>query len=134
MDPKRLVDFLLRAGLGVSFLYAAIAQLLYPEVWMAWFPSWLFTLIPQERVLLTAFSLYEIALTLWLFTDRKIFIAACLAAVTMLAIVLFNLPALDIVFRDIALLFTALALAVLHWDKQKNQQNRQHYPQLSRGR
>ncbi len=60
------------------------------------------------------FSIYEIVLGLWLLTDKKTFHAASLAALTMTMIIIFNLSALDLVFRDVAILFAALALAALH--------------------
>ena len=108
-----LVDFFLRIGLAITLLYAAIAQMLYPEQWVVWLPQWLGK-IASLTVLLYLFSIYEIVLGLWLLTDKKTFHAASLAALTMTMIIIFNLSALDLVFRDVAILFAALALAALH--------------------
>lgn len=111
-----LVDFFLRIGLAIALLYAAIAQMLYPGQWVVWLPQWLGE-IASLTVLLYIFSIYEIALGLWLLTDKKTFHAASLAALTMAMIIIFNLSALDLVFRDVAILFAALALAALHRDR-----------------
>lgn len=111
-----IIDFLLRSGLVIAFLYAAIAQLLYPDMWVAWFPQALGRAVNLPAALFL-FSLYELGLAVWLLSDKKTFHAAVLASITLFAIIVFNLPALDLVFRDIAILFAALALAVLHYDK-----------------
>ncbi len=113
------VDFILRIGLVIAFLYASIAQMLHPEAWIMWFPPWLGN-IADLTILLYVFSIYELALGLWLLCDKKTFYAAVLAAITMFLIVISNLPALDLVFRDIPILFTALALAVLHYHRREN--------------
>ncbi len=108
-----LVSFLLRVGLATVFFYAAIASFLEPENWVGFFPLWMRAILPGT-VLLPMFSVYEIALSLWLLSGKRAFEAALLAAATLFAITVTNIGALDIVFRDIAILFAALALAVLH--------------------
>ena len=45
--------------------------------------------------------------------DWNSFLAGLISAATLLGIIVFNLGALDIVFRDIGLFFAALALAFL---------------------
>jgi hypothetical protein len=114
-DPNRLVDFFLRNGLALAFLYAATAQFLKPEEWMFWFPQWLGNIV-DLGILIHFFSAFEIGLALWLIADRKTLYAAIVSAATLAGIVVFNLQALDLIFRDVALLFMALALAALHWD------------------
>ena len=105
------VSFFLRTGLAVVFLYAAIASLLTPENWVGYFPVWLSAVIPVQ-LLLIAFSLYELLLGLWLLSGKKPFPAAVMTSLTLFAITATNLALLDIVFRDVAILFSALALAV----------------------
>lgn len=109
----KLVSFLLRTGLAVVFLYAAIASFLSPDSWVGFFPMWLRDVLP-EAFLLTAFSLYECVLGLWLISGWRPIPAALLAAFTLLGVVIVNIGAFDIVFRDVALVGMALALAVLH--------------------
>jgi uncharacterized membrane protein YphA (DoxX/SURF4 family) len=107
-----LISFLLRAGIATVFLYAAIAAFLDPFSWIGFFPVWLRELFDAE-LLLMGFSIFEIALSLWIFSGAMIREAAIVASITLFAIVLGNLGALDIVFRDVAILFAALALVAI---------------------
>ena len=112
MKNEQFISFLLRAGLAVVFLYAAVASFLDPNSWIGFLPQFLRNIVPAN-ILLILFSIYEIILGLWLLSGKKIYPAAILAIITMASIVIFNMGALDIVFRDVAILFAALALAVL---------------------
>ncbi len=113
-DPfKPLISFLLRLGIAIPFLYAAIAATLDPNSWIGFFPPWLQSILPGG-VLLGLFSLYELALSLWLLSGKKTYYAGGLASLTLLAITITNLTVLDIVFRDLGLLLAAIALTILH--------------------
>ena len=101
---------LLRIGIAIPFLYAAIGSFLAPENWIGYFPTWLRDMLP-ENLLLTGFSLFEIALAIWLISNWKIFYAAILAAITLAGIIAANTASLDILFRDTAILFAAIALS-----------------------
>lgn len=105
-------SFLLRVGLATALLYAATASLLDPDSWIGFIPA-IFRSIISGEILLALFSIYEAALALWLLSGKSAFYSALLAAATLFFITVFNLGALDIVFRDIAIIFMALALAVL---------------------
>lgn len=111
-STKPLISFFLRLGLAIPFLYAAIAATLDPNSWIGFFPSWLQNIFPGG-LLLGLFSLYELALSLWLISGKKTYYASALASLTLLAITITNLGALDIVFRDIGLLLAAIALTIL---------------------
>ncbi len=100
---------LLRWGLAFVFLYAAIASLRHPDVWAEYLPQFLTNLIPSN-LLLTGFSVYELALTVWLFSGKKLVWAAMVSAVTLAGITLANPSILDITFHDIGLAMAALAL------------------------
>lgn len=91
------------------FLYAAVAATLEPTAWVGFFPQFLRALIP-DKILLTLFALYELGLGLLVLSGRKTFYAGLLASATLLAIIITNITLLDIVFRDIAIFFAALAL------------------------
>lgn len=110
--------FLLRVGLALVFLYAAVAAALDPFSWIGFLPQWLRRIFPAG-FLLAGFSVYQSLLGFWLISRFKIFYAAIFASATIFAIVVFNLGALDIVFRDIAILFMALALVFLSWQKKR---------------
>lgn len=105
-------SLLLRIGLAFGFTYAAIASLVNPQAWVGFFPFWLRSLV-AEPILLYGFSFFEIALSLWLLSGKKVFYAALVSAASLLAITVFNFALMDIVFRDVSLFFAALALAML---------------------
>jgi len=111
-----LVSFLLRAGLATVFLYAAVSAFLNPQSWVGYFPAFITTLF-SPNALLIAFSVYEIVLALWLMSGIRPMYAAITAAATLVAIIIGNLTLMDIVFRDVAIFFAALALAALHWNE-----------------
>jgi len=111
-DKEVLISFFLRIGLAIVLFYAGIASLFFPENWVGYIPEFLSGIFPNS-VLLVLFSVYEIALGLWLLSNKKTFYAAIVSAVTMFFIVIFNFAVLDVVFRDIAIFFMALALAVM---------------------
>ncbi len=106
------VSLLLRVGIASTFLYPAIASFLDPYSWVGFMPRFLRNIFPSA-FLLSAFSVFEIIVALWLLWGKKLFYASLLAALTLAAVIFFNLGAMDIVFRDFAILFAALALALL---------------------
>jgi len=113
MNSARLVSLLLRIGLAVVFLYAAVASWFDPNSWVGFFPEFLTAVIPA-RVLLTGFAGFQVLLALWLLSGIKVVWSALLASATIFAIVITNLGIIDIVFRDVAIFFAGLALVVLH--------------------
>lgn len=122
---EAFVSFLLRTGLAMTFLFAAIAAFLEPDAWVGFLPEWMRNLAP-ETVLLFGFCLYETFLAFWLLSNKRPFEAAVLSSVTLLLIIFANITALSIVFRDVAILFAALALSVLHYRRKvtKNRKNK----------
>ena len=109
---KYLVSFFLRLGLAAVFLYAAISSFLTPTNWIGFLPVWLRNIIPG-MTLLVIFSIYEIILSLWLLSGKKIYYASILSAFTLFLIIIFNMTSLDILFRDLAIFFSAISLAIL---------------------
>ncbi len=103
---------ILRWGLAFVFFYAAIASLRHPQDWVGFFPQFVRNMIPQN-LLLTGFSIFEIILATWLFSGKKTLWAAGIAALALAGVTVSNLGAFDIVFRDVGLLFAALALLEL---------------------
>jgi hypothetical protein len=68
-------------------------------------------------VLLTGFSVYELLLAGWLLSGVYVRYAALLCAATLAGIVVTNFELFAITFRDIALIFAALALAAIKEEK-----------------
>ena len=112
MKNEKLALFLLRLGIASVFLYAAIAATLEPFNWIGYLPQSLRNIFPAE-ILLRLFSAYQVVISLWLLWGKKIFWASLISIITFIAIIAVNIGSLDIVFRDIAILFAALSLAVI---------------------
>lgn len=102
---------LLRIAIALAFLYPAISSLITPAAWIGYFPHFMLGVVP-DAVLLAIWSLVEVILALWILSGKWIFLPSLIACVALLGIVLFNLPLLDIVFRDVALALVALYLAL----------------------
>lgn len=117
-NPINLVSFFLRIGLATVFLYAGISAFLNPTVWIGFIPSWVTDIFPGT-ILLFAHATFDVLLALWLLFGKKVFYASIAAGLMLLTIIIFNVGALDIVFRDIAILFAAVALAILHFKEVK---------------
>ncbi|MBI4272460.1 DoxX family membrane protein [Candidatus Uhrbacteria bacterium] len=111
---ERLVSFLLRVGLAVAFLYAAVSSFLDPSSWIGFFPSAVRQIFAGQ-ILLVIYSLYEIVLAIWLLTGKYARNAAWCALATLILIILSNITLLDILFRDLTIFTAAGALLALHW-------------------
>lgn len=116
-----LASLFLRIGLAGVFFYAAVAATLAPENWIGYFPGFILDSGFAEE-LLYAWSAFEVVLGLWLLSGKKVIWAAELAALSMVIIVIPNITVLDIVFRDIAILFMALSLVAMHVGDKKEPQ------------
>lgn len=106
-----LALWLLRIGLAFVFLYAAISGFQDPAAWVGYLPNFM-TKFLAPTTLLHFFELYEFALALWLLSGWYLRYAALLTALTLGGIVVTNPGQLLITFRDVGLLFMALALAL----------------------
>ncbi len=109
---EKLVAVITRIGLAFVFLYAAISALIDPIAWVGYFPVWLRHLMPGNTLTIV-FSSYQIFLALWLAFSKKTLYPSLLAAFTLLCIISANIKAFDIVFRDVEIFLSALALAAL---------------------
>ena len=116
MDKSILASLLLRLGLAFVFSYAAISALVLPDAWIGFYPEWMRSLVP-DTMLLYFHSAAEIVLALWLISGKKVFYAAFLSGLWILGIILGTLGAFLITFRDVAILLSAVALAVLEKGK-----------------
>ncbi len=103
---------LLRLGLAVILLYAAVSSFVSPREWVGYFPAALTDRISAD-VLLKVFSVYELLLAGWLLSGVYTRYAALVVAATLAGIVVTNFDLFMISFRDIALIAAALALASL---------------------
>ena len=116
---KHLPALLLRIGLATVFVYAAVSSTLAPREWVGYLPA-LATEHIRPELLLKLFSLYEVMLSGWLLSGLYVRFAALLAAATLAGITLSNFELFAISFRDIGLIFAALALAATTWRQPAN--------------
>lgn len=108
-------QLLLRVGLAIVFLYAAVSSFMSPNDWVGYLPSFVRALLPATAVL-AVFSVLEIILAAWLLSGAYTRLAGAVAAAMLLGIVASNFSLLPISFRDIGLAFMALALVLMKED------------------
>jgi len=109
---KYTAERVLRIGIAFSFLYAGLSIIINPIAWSAFVPLWISNIFPGNTFLFSH-GITDIVIALWLLSGRAIYYGALVAAFFLLLIVVVNLGALDIVFRDISIFFAAIALAVM---------------------
>ncbi len=103
--------YLIRAGLVFVFLYAAVSTLMHPLEWVGFLPSVItnnFNAITFVKLL----AIYEIVLVVWLVSGKYLKYTALIVSLTLIGIIITNLNQLIVTFRDVGLLFAALALFV----------------------
>ena len=112
LDRPGLAVWLLRLGLAVILLYAAIGSFISPRDWIGYLPAFVDDIFDAD-IALKIFSVIELLLAAWLLSGVYIRYAALATAALLAGIVVFNFDLFMISFRDIALVFAALALAAL---------------------
>lgn len=113
MNAERTANFALRLGVAFAFLYPPVSALLNPFAWIGYFPSFLLDLPISEELLLHGFGVVEVIIGVWILFGKDVFYPCLIATAMLAAIVLFNLPQMDVVFRDISIALAALALAFM---------------------
>lgn len=108
---SRFAPLLLRVGLAIVLLFAAVSSTLSPNDWVGYLPAVLTSIFPAEA-LLKVFSVYELVLAVWLLSSVYVRYAGLLVAATLAGIVVSNFSLFAISFRDIGLIFAALALVI----------------------
>ncbi len=112
LDKPGLPALLLRLGLALILLYAAVSSFVSPREWVGYLPGVLTDQFSAD-VLLKIFSVYELLLAGLLLSGVYTRYAALLVAATLFGIVVTNFELFMITFRDMALILAALALAAL---------------------
>lgn len=99
----------LRIGLATVFIYAAVSSTISPNDWVSFLPQ-----IVRDNFspmfVLKAFSVVELVLAVWLLSGVYVRLAGLVCAVMLGGIVVSNFSLFAISFRDIGLIFAALAL------------------------
>jgi len=112
LSMERAPQLLLRGGLALMFLYAAISGLTNPDSWVGYLPHLITDRVDAHSVM-PFFSIYELILATWLLSGIFVRYAALVVAATLAGIVASNMSLFAITFRDMALMFAALALAAM---------------------
>lgn len=106
----------LRFGLAFVFVYAAVAIYLRPADWIGFVPAFIDSILDRQTFL-QLHALFDLVLAIGLALNVKIFYAAIFSVLNLAGIVIFNVGALDVVFRDIGLLTAAVSLALLSYNE-----------------
>ncbi|MBI2024880.1 MAG: hypothetical protein HYT03_02235 [Candidatus Harrisonbacteria bacterium] len=109
---ENLAAVFLRIGIGFVLIYAAISAMVVPGAWTGFYPEFLQALPFFNSVVILG-SVSELLIGLWILSGIKIFWPAILTALFMLAIIFSSLGVFLVTFRDVAIFFSALALAIL---------------------
>ena len=107
--PRITSSLLLGIGLAFVFAYAAVSSFMHPFEWVGYVPTFL-TRFAAPATLVKLIALYELFLAAWLLSAKYRKYAALLSAVTLAGIIVLNWGQMIVTFRDVGLLFMALAL------------------------
>jgi hypothetical protein len=121
MGSEKIQILIARLGLAFPFIYAAIASLINPSFWVGFFPPFLTNAI-STNVLITGWAIFQIGVGIWLLVGKKILIPSIIAAIMLIGILIFNIKLLDIIFRDVSILATAIVLIIASYKEQKKVQ------------
>ncbi len=111
--PGSIGYHFLRVGVAFAFLYPPINALSDPDSWIGYFPNFITSLPIDPLLLLHSFGALEVIIALWILSGWKIRIPSIIAAVMLIAIVVFNGAQFPVLFRDVSIALAALALAFL---------------------
>lgn len=112
-NTKTTSEYLLRIAIALSFAYPPISALIDPTPWIGYIPTWISLISPvSETALLHGFGVFEIIIAIWILFGTRIRIPALIAACVLLFITVTNYTQFLVLFRDLALAFAALALAL----------------------
>jgi uncharacterized membrane protein YphA (DoxX/SURF4 family) len=103
---------LLRVGLALTFLYAAVSALRTPDAWTGFVPQGVTNLLSAKTVLDTV-AVLQLLIVVGLLVGRYLKLTAVVAAVLLTGILVANLNSLVVTFRDMGLACMALALVFL---------------------
>lgn len=117
-SAEKISWVLVRIGVAFAFLYAAVAGFLDPQSWIGWFPHFMRAAVP-ELILLKVWGVFETVLGLWILSGKKIFVPSALASLSLAGLIVTNFAAMDVIFRDITILCSTIALAIQNFPRQQ---------------
>ena len=113
-NSEKIAKFLLRVGLAFVFSYAAIKMYFSPNNFLNYIPQFVSSILTLSQFLLIL-GVYELILTVWLLSGWKVYIAAIIAAVFLASVTILNIDMFYVLFRNVSICLSALALAILEW-------------------
>ncbi len=108
---KLTPEFILRIGLGLTFLYAGLHVIFDSTSWIGFIPHWLQTLV-NPHLFLTIHGIAEIVLGGLILGGLFLQVASLLAFLDLFSILVFY-GVDDVTFRDFGLMMAALTLFLL---------------------
>lgn len=114
MRKSTVAKWCLRLGLAFVFIYASVEIFISPERFLKYVPELMRTAIPAD-IFLPVFGVSELVLAAWLISGWKGAYPSMLSALMMVAIVACNMEHFQILFRNVAIGFGALALVFLEY-------------------
>ena len=109
---ERLASLLIRFGLAFVFLYAAVYMTISPEKYIDYFPQFMRDLVPGYT-LLHVFAIFEVIHSFFLIIGKFKFINAIISFLTMLSLTIVNLDKFSVLFRNVSIILSALALVFM---------------------
>lgn len=116
MKNIKLAAWSLRVGLAFVFIYASIEMYIHPANFLKYTPSFIFNIVPV-KLFLHSFGIAELLLAIWLLTKRSSKYSSLLSIFLMVGIVVFNMEHFNVLFRNVAIAFGAVALLFLETDQ-----------------
>ncbi len=114
MPTSKIATLLLRIGIAFAFLYPPTSAIFDPYAWVGYFPQFILTYSQVENiVLLHLFGLLELCIGVWILYGKKIIIPLSVAGILLFLIIVFNLNHMDVLFRDIPILFMVITLILI---------------------
>lgn len=111
IDKKVII--LLRISIAFTLLYAGISGFITPSSWVGFLPSFATNILHAETILII-FGVIEILVALGLLLMKNPFYPAILSALLVSGIIVFNIPQLSILFRDVPIVLMSIALAIYY--------------------
>lgn len=104
---------ILRLGLGITFVLTGILILKDDDKWAHMVPDWFSRYVSSVRSFMIATALFDLAVGGWLISGYLTSLAAVVAAIHLLGVLIATgRHTFHETYRDIGLLFMAVALAV----------------------
>lgn len=114
----KLASLFIRVGLALVFFYAAFSAFKTPNAWISFIPEFTADFI-KPKITLDIISVLQIYLGIWLLTGKYVHYAALVAASFLGGLMIFNLDAFLITFRDVAVIAACGALFLLNFGDNK---------------